>query len=135
MLEYLSFILQCKTVILLGATSYYIYSFIKMAELIINELLLEVSHDPPESDVKRQKLIECVLTGNSKLYLGKDYTKEQVSKLNSEEVDKLFNIYEAKLSRQMVVSGQISYRDVFNACAVLGITNQDEDLDLTHLRT
>ena len=135
MLEYLSFILQCKTVILLGATSYYICSFIKTAELIINELLLEVSHDPPESDVKRQKLIECVLTGNSKLYLGKDYTKEQVSKLSSEEVDKLFNIYEAKLSRQMVVSGQISYQDVFNACAVLGITNQDEDLDLTYLRT
>ena len=41
-----------------------------MAESIINELLLEVSHGPPESDVKRQKLIEYVLTGNSKQYLG-----------------------------------------------------------------
>ena len=33
-----------------------------------------------------QKLLECVLTGNSKLYLGKIYTEEQINKLNTEEV-------------------------------------------------
>ena len=54
-----------------------------MAESIINELLLGVSHDPPESDLKRQKLIKCVVTGKSKQYLGKDYTKEQVNELSS----------------------------------------------------
>ena len=51
-----------------------------------------------------QKLLECVLTGNGKLYLGKVYTKEQINKLSDEEVDKLFNNYEAKLSGQMVKS-------------------------------
>ena len=53
-----------------------------------------------QSDTKRQKLLECVLTGNSKLYLGKVYTEEQLAKLNEEEVEKLFNNYEAKLSPQ-----------------------------------
>ena len=73
-----------------------------MAESSINDLLPEVSYQSPESEVKRQKLIECVLTGNSKQYLGKAYTEEQVNKLSAEEVDKLFSNYEAKLSDQMV---------------------------------
>ena len=44
-----------------------------------------------QSDTKHQKLLECVLTGNSKLYLGKVYTEEQLKKLKEEEVEKLFN--------------------------------------------
>ena len=51
-----------------------------------------------QSDTKHQKLLECVLTGNSKPYLGKIYTEDQLTKLNKEEVEKLFNNYEAKLS-------------------------------------
>ena len=61
-------------------------------------------YESPQLDLKRQKLLECVLTGNSKLYLGKVYTEEQLKKLNDEEVEKLFNNYEAKLSGQMVKS-------------------------------
>ena len=57
-----------------------------------------------QSDTKRQKLLECVLTGNSQLYLGKVYTEDQLTKLSKEEVEKLFNNYEAKLSGQMVES-------------------------------
>ena len=58
----------------------------------------------PQSDTNRQKLLECILTGNSKLYLGKFYTKERIKELCNEQVDKLFNNYEAKLSGQMVKS-------------------------------
>ena len=68
-----------------------------MAEASINDLLLEVPYDPRKSDVKKHKLIECVLTGNSKQYLGKAYTKEQINKLSAEEVDKLFSNYKWKL--------------------------------------
>ena len=57
-----------------------------------------------QSDSKCQKLLECVLTGNSKLYLGKVYTEDQLKRLSEEEVDKLFNNYEAKLSGQVVRS-------------------------------
>ena len=37
--------------------------------------------ESPQSDTKHQKLLECVLTGNSKLYLGKVYIDDQLKKL------------------------------------------------------
>ena len=58
--------------------------------------------ESPQSDTKHQKLLECVLTGNKKLYLGKVYTEDQLKKLDEEAVEKLFNNYKAKLSGQMV---------------------------------
>ena len=87
-----------------------------------------------QSDTMHQKPLECVLTRNSKLYLGKVYTEEQLKKLSEEEVEKLFNNYEAKLSDQMVKSLEKSIINMYSmgACAVLGITNQDalsEDLE------
>ena len=66
----------------------------------------------PQSDTKCQKLFECILTGNSKLYLGKVYTEDQLAKLNEEH--SVINMYS------------------MGACAALGITNQDalsEDLE------
>ena len=68
------------------------------------ELIGNLGYGALQSDTKHQKLLECVLTGNSKLYLGKVYTEEQLAKLSEEEVEKLFNNYKAKLSSQMVKS-------------------------------
>ena len=52
------------------------------------ELISNLGYDgTPQSDTKRQKLLECVLTGNSKLYLGKVYTEDQLTKLSEEEVE------------------------------------------------
>ena len=87
-----------------------------------------------QSDTKCQKLLECILTRNSKLYLGKVYTGEQLKKLSEEEVEKLFNNYETKLSGQMVKSlgKSIINMHSMGACAVLGISDQDaliEDLE------
>ena len=101
-----------------------------MAEEVISNLC----YGAPQSDTKHQKLLECVLTANSKLYLGKVYTEEQLTKLNEEEVEKLFNNYEAKLSGQMVKSLGCSIINMYSmgACAVLGISNQEaqsEDLE------
>ena len=91
-------------------------------------------YESPQSDSKHQKLLECVLTRNSKLYLGKVYDEEQLKKLSKEEVEKLFNNYQAKLSGQMVKSLGCSIINMYSmgACAALGITNQDalsEDLE------
>ena len=88
----------------------------------------------PQSDTKRQKLLECILTGNSRLYLGKVYTEEQLAKFSEEDVEKLFNNYEAKLSGQMVKSLGKSIINMYSmgAYSALGITNQDalsEDLE------
>ena len=72
-------------------------------------------------DTKHQKLLKCVLTGNSKLYLGKVYIEDQLTKLSEEEVEKLFNNYEANLSGQMVKSLGRSVINMYlmGACAAL----------------
>ena len=98
------------------------------------ELISNLGYETLQSATKCQKLLECVLTGNSKLYLGKVYTEEQLAKLRKEEVEKPFNNYEAKLAGQMVHSLGCSIINMYSmgACAVLGITNQDalsEDLE------
>ena len=133
MLEYLNFFLLCT----IFASILYLYiqikkyfPILKMAE----ELIGNFGYEAPQSDTKRQKLLECILTGNSKLYLGKVYTEKQLAKLSEEEVEKLFNNYEAKLSGQMVKSLGKSMINMYSmgACSVLGITNQEalsEDLD------
>ena len=126
MIEYLNFFLLCT----LFALLYYLYirakgylALLKMAE----DNLVSFDFDAPQPDSKRQKFLECVLTRNSKLYLGKVYTKERVNELSDEEVDKLFNNYKAKLSGQMVKSLGKSIINTYSmgACAALGISNQD----------
>ena len=59
-------------------------SLLKMAEELIGNLGYEASQAiaaQAQSDTKRQKLLECVLTGNSKLYLGKVHTEDQLRNL------------------------------------------------------
>ena len=132
MLEYLNFFLLCT----IFALILYLYIRIKRYFPILKmakELICNLGYETPQSDTKRQKLLECVLTGNSKLYLGKVYTEEQLAKLNAEEVEKLFNNYEAKLSGQIVKSlgKSIINMHSMEACSVLGTTNQEalsEDL-------
>ena len=65
---------------------------IKMAEDIFS------LYGVVQSDTKHQKLLECTLTGNSKLYLGKAYTEEQLKKLSKEEVQNFLII--TKLNSQ-----------------------------------
>ena len=126
MIEYLSFLHLGSLVALLGAAACYLYSLLNMAEASINDLLLEVPYDPLKS--------ECILTGNSKQYMGKAYTKERVNKFSTEEDDKLFSNYEANLSGQMGKSLGKSVIRMYSigACATLEMSNQDtlsEDLE------
>ena len=144
MLEYLNFFLPCA----IFALILYLYirlkkyfPILKMAEELIGNLGYGAPVGPwalwaygtPQSDTKRQKLLECIPTGNSKLYLRKVYTEEKIKEFNEEEVENLFNNYEAKLSGQMVKSLGKSIINMYSmgACSALGITNQDavsEDL-------
>ena len=48
-------------------------------------------YESPQSDIKRQKLLECIITENSKLYLGKVCNEEQLKKLNDEEALSVFH--------------------------------------------
>ena len=98
MLEYLNFFLLCA----IFASILYLYirikkyfPILKMAE----ELIGNLGYGARQSDTKHQKLLKCIVTGNSKLYLGKVYTEEKLTKLNEEEVEKLLII--TKLNSQV----------------------------------
>ena len=91
MLEYLNLCL----LYILFTLIFYLY--IQMKRYLPILKMAEEIFSSPQSDTRCQKLLECLLTGNSKLYLGKVYTEEQLKKLSKEEVEKRFNNYEAKL--------------------------------------
>ena len=64
-----------------------------------------------ENDIrdKRERLVACALSGNSKQYLGKEYTEQQIDEMDSYNINAL------------------SYSNV--ACSVLGIGNQQDLID------
>ena len=70
----------------------------KKADTKINEL--------EDNDVrdKRERLVACVLSGNSKMYLGKEYTEQQINEMDCTNVNTLLNRYESVLSAQMTKS-------------------------------
>ena len=59
-----------------------------------------------ENDVreKRERQVVCVLCGNSKQYLGKEYTEQQIIEMDCNNVNTLSNRYESVLSSQMTKS-------------------------------
>ena len=102
----------------------------KKADPKINEL--------EDNDVrdKRERLVACVLSGNSKMYLGKEYTEEQINKMDYNSINTLLNRYESVLSSQMTKSLGKSIINICSnlACSLLGVGNQQElstDLEWT----
>ena len=83
-----------------------------------------------DSDVrdKRDRLVACVLSGNSKMYLGKEYTEAQINEMDCTNVNTLLNRYESVLSAQMTKSLGKSVINLYSniACSVLGIDNQQD---------
>ena len=77
---------------------------------------------------KRERLVACVLSGNSKMYLRKQYTKEQINEMDCTNVNTLLNRYESVLSAQMTKSLGKSIINLYSniACSVLGDGNQQE---------
>ena len=82
------------------------------------------------SDVreKRERLVACVLSGNSKMYLGKEYIEEQINEMDCTNVNTLLNRYESVLSAQMTKSLGKSVINLYSniACSVLGVGNQQD---------
>ena len=91
----------------------------KKADTKINEL------EDNEIKDKRERLVACVLSGNSKMYLGKEYTEEQINKMGCNDVNTLLNRYESILSAQMTKSLSKSAINLYSnlACSVLGVGN------------
>ena len=77
---------------------------------------------------KRERLVACVLSGNSKMYLGKEYTEEQINEMDCNDVNTLLNRYESVLSAQMTKSLGKSVINLYSniACSVLGVGGQQD---------
>ena len=77
---------------------------------------------------KRERLVACVLSGNSKMYLGKEYTEQQINEMDYDRINTLLNRYESILSAQMTKSLGKSVINLYSnlACSLLGVGNQQE---------
>ena len=94
----------------------------KRADTKINEL--------EDNDIKdkRERLVACVLSGNSKMYLCEEYTEEQINKMDCNDVNTLLNRYESVLSAQLTKSLGKSVINLYSnvTYSVLGVGNQQE---------
>ena len=83
---------------------------------------------------KRERLVACVLSGNSKMYLGKEYTEQQINEMDCNSVNTLLNRYNSILSAEMTKLLGKSVINLYSnaACSVLGVGNRQE-LSLTQL--
>ena len=94
----------------------------KKADTKINEL--------EDNDVrdKRERLVACVLSGNTKMDIGEEYTKQQINEMDCNSVNALINRYESVLSAQMTKSLGKSVINLYSniACSVLGVGNQQD---------
>ena len=77
---------------------------------------------------KRERLVACILSGNSETYLRKEYTEQQINEMNCNNVNTLLNRYESVLSAQMTKSLGKRVINLYSnkACSVIGIGNQQE---------
>ena len=77
---------------------------------------------------KRERLLACVLSGNSKMYLGKEYAEQQINEMDCTNVNTLLNQYDSILSAQMTKSLGKSIINLYSniACSVLGVGNQQD---------
>ena len=94
----------------------------KKADTKMNELEDNAVRD------KRERLVACVLSGNSKMYLGKEYTEHQINEMDYNSINTLLNRYESVLSAQMTKSLGKSIINLYSniACSVPGVGNQQE---------
>ena len=87
----------------------------KKADTKINEL--------EDNDIKdkRERLIACVLSSDSKMYLGKEYTEQQINEIDCNSVNALLNRYESVLSAQMTKSLGKSIINLYSnlACSII----------------
>ena len=83
-----------------------------------------------ENDIrdKRERLVVCVLSGNSKQYLGKEYTEQQINEMDCNRVNTLLNRFESILNAQMTKSLGKNVINLYSnlACSVLGVGKHQE---------
>ena len=76
----------------------------KKADTKMNEL--------EDNDIrdKRERLAACVLSGNSKMYLGKEYTEQQINEMDYNSINTLLNSFKCSDDQ---IFGQKRYKFIF----------------------
>ena len=81
---------------------------------------LPIINEREENDIrdKRERPVACILSGNSKQYLGKEYTEKQINGMDINYINILSNRYESVLSAQMtkLLLGKSVIKFVFKHC-------------------
>ena len=84
-------------------------------------------NEEEENDVKdkRGRLITCILSGNSRQYLGKEYTEQQINEMDGNNINILSNRHKSVLSAQMTKPLGKSVINLYSnvTCIVLGVGN------------
>ena len=77
---------------------------------------------------KTERLVACVLSGNSKMYLGKEYMEQQINEMDCTNVNTLLNRYESVLIPQVTKSLGKSIINLYSnlASSMLGVGNQQD---------
>ena len=77
---------------------------------------------------KRDRLIGCVLSGNSIQYLGKEYTEQQINEIDINYINILSNGYKSVLSVHMTKLLDKSVINLYSniACSALDVGNQQD---------
>ena len=92
--------------------------------------MLPIINEGENNDIrdKREKLVASVLSDNSKQYLGKEYTEQQINEMDSNYIDILSNRYKSVSSAQMTKSLGKSVINLYSniACSTLGVGNQQD---------
>ena len=116
---------------------------IKMdAEELLQDIDLQTENN--EQETKRERLLAIVAGGGSKQYLGKDLQMSDVDTMTSEQINKLYCRYEARLGASMTktlgnsfinlyVMGVSKYFDVTNPPKL--IQDLEEDPFINHALT
>ena len=119
MLEYLNFCLLCALLALI------LYLYVRMKRYLpLLKMVEEIfsGYESPQSDTKGKKLLECVLTRNSKLYLGKVYTEEQLKNLVKK---KWKNFLQSKWFMLAPLTSKFLVQPSNAECVVLETTHKD----------
>ena len=77
---------------------------------------------------KKERLVACVLSGNSKMYLENEYTEQQINEMDCTNVNTLLNRYESVLNAQVTKLLGKSIINLYSniACSLLGVGNQQD---------
>ena len=110
MLEYLTF--TVPLIIIAVNLTFWTIEYLRITRkcynilkaLLLNMDDLKLALEPETTDPKRDRLRGVIAAGDSKKYLGKDYSLQDIDALDPIQLDRLYGLYEAKFGKEVVVT-------------------------------